>query len=190
MSRHDAAAAGTVLILAFGALMMGIDRVSAAQAVARPRASDLQAVLDCRAVKDSDKRLACFDAAAAKLDEAEASGKVVIVDRAQATQVRKEIFGLKLPSLDVFGPIVGGKTSAVRGVDVDRIADTVAKAWPGASGRWTVELASGAVWRQIDDEQLDSAPHAGSKAEIRRAALGSFFMKIDGQRSIRATRDR
>ena len=51
-------------------------------------------------------------------------------------------------------------------------------------------LEDGAVWRQIDGESPFNAPHAGSTVKIRRAALGSFFLNIDGQTAIRAQRSR
>ena len=51
-------------------------------------------------------------------------------------------------------------------------------------------LEDGAVWRQIDAESPFNAPRAGSSVKIRRAALGSFFLNIDGQTAIRAQRSR
>ena len=162
-----------------------------ATAVTRPsekqRAAVLQAIVDCRPLTESAARLACFDAAAAKLDEAEASGQIVVVDRDQARQVRREVFGLQLPSLDIFGR-AGGK--AALGEDVDRLTATVASFGQQGDGRWVITLDSGAVWRQVDDSRLYQPPRVGSKAEIRRAALGSFFMKIDSQPPIRVHRDR
>ena len=47
-------------------------------------------------------RLACFDAAAARLDEAEKKGDIVVVDRRQAQEVRRQAFGFTLPSLTLF----------------------------------------------------------------------------------------
>ncbi len=163
-----------------------------AKASAQKRAAVLQAIVDCRAMTDTTARLACYDAAAAKLDEAEATGQVVVVDKDQARQVRREVFGLQLPSLDIFSaaaPKAGpAGTAAVE--TVDRITEVVKSATRVDGGRWSVELETGAVWRQIDDSELAGDPHPGSKVELRKAALGSFFMKIDGQPAIRAHRDR
>ena len=50
-------------------------------------------------------------------------------------------------------------------------------------------MQDGAVWRQIDDEFLSRAPHAGSAIVIRRAMLGSYMLSVDGQPGVRAHRD-
>ncbi|MEI9964875.1 MAG: hypothetical protein WDM92_09305 [Caulobacteraceae bacterium] len=163
---------------------------AAAKVSEQKRAAVLQAVVDCRALTDRDKRLDCFDAAAAKLDEAEAAGQVVVVDRDQARQVRREVFGLALPSLDIFEGAARGPASAANQDDIDRVTDTVKRAWMTGDGKWVVELDGGAVWRQIDSEVLGRDPRPGSKVEIRRASLGSFFLKIDGQPGVKAHRDR
>lgn len=157
----------------------------------KTRAPELQAIVDCRALADRDARLNCYDAAAAKLDQAEAAGQVVVVNREQVRKVRKDVFGLQLPSLDIFNAVVGkGKAGAAEAEDSNRLQSVVKTAWRGGDGRWSLELETGAVWRQTDDFQLANDPHPGSKADIRQGALGSFFMKIDGQPAFKAHRDR
>jgi hypothetical protein len=188
MRRNDKLGAAAVVLLTLGAVT-AVTAASAAEKVsAQKRAQVLQAVVDCRPMTDANARLACYDAAAARLDEAEASGQVVVVDKEQARQVRREVFGLQLPSLDIFSHAAKGPGAAVE--DVDRVTEVVKTASRQADGRWVIELESGAVWRQIDASELANDARAGSKAEIRKAALGSFFMKIDGQPAIRVHRDR
>ena len=150
------------------------------------RAPELQAVMACRALTDRDARLNCFDAAATKLDEAESTGQVVVVNREQAREVRRDVFGLQLPSLDIFGR----KGVAATGEDVDQLRSTLKTASQNPDGRWVIELDTGAVWRQVDDSIVPASLHPGAKVEIRRAALGSFFVRIDGQPGFRAHRDR
>jgi hypothetical protein len=70
------------------------------------------------------------------------------------------------------------------------VTATIASASQDPYGKWTLQLDDGAVWRQIDDTEVDRPPHHGSSAEIRRGALGSFTMKIDGQFPIKVHRDR
>jgi len=147
------------------------------------RAAVLKAVVDCRGIADSAARLACYDAAAARLDEAEAKGDVVVLDREQTRKARREAFGFTLPSLNVFN----------RGEEpekIDRATYTVERAWKGSDGRWVVETDTGAVWRQTDDINILHKPKKGSNVEIKTAALGSYFMKLDGQTAMRAHRDK
>jgi hypothetical protein len=148
---------------------------------ATDRAAVFQAVVDCRAIADSNARLACYDAAAARLQEAEAKGDVVVLDREQRQQARREAFGFTMPSFDLFSR---GEPAD----KLDRVTFKVVRATQANDGSWTMELDSGAVWRQTDQEGLSRRPKPGSSVEIRNAALGSYFMNVDGQRAIRVKR--
>jgi len=53
------------------------------------RAVILQRLLDCRKEADDAARLACYDAQVAAVDQAEAKGDIVVVDREQARTVRR-----------------------------------------------------------------------------------------------------
>jgi hypothetical protein len=144
------------------------------------RAPAVQAVVDCRTIADGAQRLACYDAAVSALTAAEQSGDLVSLDRRQRTAVRRQAFGLTLPTLSMFD----------RGEnDVDQVDETAASARQDAQGRWTIVMQDGAVWRQIDDETLSRDPRNGSKIVIRKAMLGSFMLSVDGQPGIRAHRD-
>jgi hypothetical protein len=146
------------------------------------RAPAMQSVLACKAITDGPQRLACFDAAVDAMAKAEQSGDLVTIDRAQRRAVRRQAFGLTLPSLAMFDK--GEKPE-----EANRIAVIVAQASRTAAGKWVIVLEDGAVWRQIDDEPLEPAPRPGQKAVIRRAALGSYMMRLEGQSSIRVHRD-
>ena len=183
-ARRSAAVLGAGLMLAAS---WAAEPGRAAKPAAPPRAAALQAIVTCRAMTDRDARLSCYDAAAAKLDEAESSGQVVVVDREQARRVRREVFGLQLPSLDIFSA-TGRKGPDPE--DVERLQSTVKAASRNPDGRWVLELDTGAVWRQVDDSPMATDPRPGSKIEIRRAALGSFFIRVDGRPGFRAHRDR
>jgi hypothetical protein len=145
----------------------------------------MQKLADCRKITEDRARLGCYDAAASALDEAEAKGDVVVVDRAQAREVRRQAFGFSLPSLDIFDRGGSGADDSA-----DRMTAKVARAYRRGDGKWVFELEDGAVWSQVDDAALPKGARGGSEVAIRKAALGSFFMNVDGQRAIRATRAR
>ncbi len=146
-----------------------------------PRAAALKAVVDCRALTDSAARLACYDAAAAGLDAAERSGQVVVLDRDQVRAAKRDVFGLKLPSFNMFD-----RDDAQRETEVDRVTSTVASAGRGGKG-WIVTLANGQTWRQTDGKGLYRV-REGDTVEIRRGALGSYFMRVAGQPGVRVAR--
>jgi hypothetical protein len=141
-----------------------------------------RAVVACRALTDDTQRLACYDKAVAAMSEAEKTGDLLTIDRAQRQAVRRQAFGLSLPSFTLFDK--GEKPE-----EADRITVKLASARQDPYRRWILKLEDGAVWLQTDDNELSNEPHAGSTVEIRKGALGSFFMKVDGQPAIRVRRE-
>ncbi len=149
--------------------------------LAAKRTAVAQAISDCRKVSDKDARLDCYDKAADAFEQAQVKGQVVVVDREQVRQVKQQAFGFNLPSLNLFAR--GPKEEAV-----DNVSVKLASAHPDAHGKWVMVTEDGAVWLQSDDNELFNPPRAGSTLAIRRASLGSFFCKVDGQSSIRCAR--
>lgn len=141
----------------------------------------LKALFDCRAITTDAERLACYDAAVGQVNKAEKTGEVIIVDRQEARAARRQAFGLELSALAILD-------RSEEKTEVDRVMGEVASARRSGDGRWTVVLADGAVWKQVDDQSLTKDPKKGSKVEIRKASVGSYFMNVDGQRAMRARR--
>jgi hypothetical protein len=173
-----------VRTLRFALLTAGLAGLAPAASAAPSPASApaVQAVVDCRKLADTTARLACYDAAVDALTRAEQNGDVVSLDRAQRQQVRRQAFGFSLPSLTLFD--AGEKADTV-----NRLDETLASAGQGADGRWIFRMQDGQVWRQVDDNDIVPHPHPGSKIVIRRAALGSYMLSVDGQAGVRAHRD-
>ncbi|MGI8839628.1 MAG: hypothetical protein ACR2F8_02395 [Caulobacteraceae bacterium] len=170
-----------------GALIFALMAVVAGPALAAsPPAADqapaVQAVLDCRKIVDGAQRLACFDSAASAMARAGTAGDLVSLDRAQRRAARHQAFGLTLPSLAFLDR--GEKPE-----EINAIQAKVATASRDPAGKWVIRLDDGAVWRQIDDNDIYPRPRAGSLAHIRRASLGSFFMNFGGRDAIRVHRD-
>jgi hypothetical protein len=173
----------TKLLLAAAVALAVASSASAAPAIAlQGRADVLKALSACRTISEASARLDCYDRATAALEQAEASGDVVVVDRAQARAARRQAFGFNLSALSVFD-------RALAKDEVNSLTATAAEAYRNADGKWVIVLDSGARWRQIDDEVLSEPPHQGSAIKIRHASLGSFVMNIDGQPYIRVHRD-
>lgn len=150
---------------------------------AAERASVLQAVIDCRTQADAVARLACFDAAAARLEQAETAGEVVVVDREQVREARRQIFGFTVPAFDLFG----ARGGAVRPEDrVDDLETTLASMSVGRDGHRVFRLENGQVWRQFGQE--DVFARSGAAVRIRRGTIGSYFISIGGRAGVRAQR--
>jgi hypothetical protein len=146
------------------------------------RAGALEALSACRAITEPAARLACYDAAAGRLDEAEKTGEIVVVDRKQAGEVRRQAFGFALPSLALFDKAQGTEK-------LDRVESVLKAARKGADGKWILQLENGAVWRQTDPEGPARTPRLGMTVSVRSAAMGSYLVSVDGQAGFRAKRD-
>jgi hypothetical protein len=147
------------------------------------RAQALQDLARCRTITDDQARLACFDKAAATFDEAEKAGDIVVVDKAQAGEVKRQAFGLNLNgALGIFD-------KGIHAEKVDSVTLTVAEAHQDGNGKWIITTSEGQIWRQIDSDPLDDTPRKGEEAVVSQGSLGSFFIKVGHDRSIRAHRD-
>ena len=160
----------------------------AAAAGARPaqapagRPEAFEALVKCRAIAEDAARLRCFDQAAAALQQAAERRDIVMVDRAQVRQTRRSLFGIEGLRLPFFG---GGDE---KGEEVTQIDGVVASASQVGYGRWIVHLEDGSTWVQVDDNVIAVWPKAGQKVVVRRAALGSYMMRVNGQPGVRVER--
>lgn len=169
-SGSRAAVAGFALMLAGAAK---------AAEPANPALAGLEA---CVGLSDAAAKASCYDQALINLNAALRAGDIAIVQRKEAQAAQRSAFGLSLPALNLFdrmGPSAG---------PLEEVTGEVKRAERDVRGRWIIELTDGAVWRQVDDEAISPSPRVGSRAEIRRASLGNYFMKIDGRRGVRAKR--
>ncbi len=166
------------------ALVTPLTAMAAPKAMDTQRAAVVQAVADCRKITPDAARLACYDKAAAELDTAEAKGQVVVIDREQVKTVRRQAFGLTLPAFTLFD------RGAAKEEPMDRITIELSDAYKNGERKWVMTSNEGVVWAQTDDESVNEDPHKGSKVAIRKAAIGSFFCNIDGQRAVRCERRR
>ena len=161
----------------------GVVASSAAQAQqAAERAPLLEGLLACRSIASEAERLACFDRAASAFDTAERAGEVTVVDQQIARQTRTRLFGLNLDNANLFS---GLRQTA----PVDAVETTLTSARQGRDEAWVFTLADGSTWRQIDQERLTARATPGSAVRIRRGAMGSFLISVNGSRSVRAHRE-
>lgn len=145
------------------------------------RPETLARLMACRSITDGPARLTCYDTAAGALDAAERDGELVVMDRAQVSETRRQLFGFEMPTLPrLFGP---------EGVaDIDSIETTLQSASQLSENRWVFRLADGGVWRQIDSERVRFRNRAGQPVRIRKASLGSFLLTVGDSRAVRVRR--
>lgn len=140
----------------------------------------LEALLACRAIEDVPARVECYDAATSRLEQAQAQGEVKIITRAEIEKVQRESFGFRIPSLPSF---TADKDS---GDGLARVTEPV-KSVSASGGKLRIVLENGSVWQQIDDKNIRA--RKAQSAEIFRASLGSYKMKLDDGLAFRVRRE-
>ena len=148
-----------------------------------PPSRHLGAIEACRAIQVDSARLACFDREAGALVSASRSGELSVVNRADMRTARRSLFGFALPKLPFFA---GDKS----GDEVpDTLESTIVSARAIANGHYRMQIAAGdAVWETTETRMNLSAPRAGEKIVISKAALGSYFLRINGQNGVKGRR--
>lgn len=141
----------------------------------------VEQMFNCRSVEQPLERLACFDRTVQTVFDARASRDIVIADREQVTEARRGVFGLKLPTMRLFG---GGDDDE----EINEITSTLAGAERMRNGLYIFELEDGARWMQTEDAAGYQRYEAGDTIIIERAALGSFKAKVNGRRAVRVRR--
>ena len=177
------------------------------QSVARASDNVPPAIAACKAIVDDRQRLQCLDDAIAgvaqpaggtdQTRERELAQRELELKRREAElQAKSEaaeksgsLFGIRLsPSKpDSLATAAAGLVphNVERGSDgvVDAITASVRKWTYDASGRITMVLENGQVWRQTDTAEVYLAPNwkKPHRVRISRALLGNFAMTVDGK---------
>lgn len=162
------------------------------------RASDraLAPLVACRMMPDPRARAACYDAALDRLQQAVAARQVVVMDREQVHEDRRAMFGFNsgdAPSrLAIVKPPKAAKASrAARGApateEVEEVDSTLVGMSPFGYDRWTIRIATGAVWRTTEPG-FPVALKPGTEVHIRRGIMGSYIVRIGKARPLKAMR--
>ena len=151
------------------------------------RPSQIQELYACRDIADAAARLACFDREVGELSTADAAREITFADRATMKKARRGLFGFSLPNL---GGLFGGDDDSDKADKITAIDTTIESVSMDKSGKYRLTVEGGAVWVQIDGVGTVREPRAGQKINIKAAAMGSYFAKIEGQRPFRMRRER
>lgn len=150
-----------------------------AQDSSPPRAAALRNLLECRSIADSAARLACFDSSVASFETAERQGEVVVVERHRIQEARRAIFGFTAPQLPDF--ISGGGQDQIDSIETTLVSAT-------QNNGWTLHLADGSVWKQVDAMPVSFRVREGTPVRVRRAAMGSYLLAVGRSPAMRVRR--
>lgn len=136
-------------------------------------------VTRCREIEADGARLACFDAAATELA---AAGEVAVVSRQDVEQNQRRLFGFNVSALNPFD-------SSGRSESLQSISGTMTSARNLGRGEWSITLDDGSVWRKTDGLEVLFSASRQYPVTVRRAALGSYMMKVANDPPFRVRRE-
>ncbi len=186
-----------LILLAAAPLAAGLAAPAGAE-TAIPTPDLIRNLSQCLKVADDAERLACLEQQARALTAASESGDLVAVQRDEVRELERESFGL---SLDSVGNLVGrlaaiggggageadtpGEEREPESQRLEAVTLTIASASEYQRGKLRFVFENGQVWEQTTSDTI-FLPHdpAGIPAEIRSGSLGSFLIRVRGQRSV------
>ena len=185
MNRTRVAAAGAstcAVLAAFGltAPLVAQDKAASAEN------SYVAALRACQGKTDPAERLTCYDTAVAAMVSASNEGEVRVVDAEDVRQTRRKLFGFALPDLGIFGGD-SDKDDPEKAFEFNTLTTNIADV--RARGQTlVVTTAEGAQWQLDELPARLMKPKVGQTIEIKKGALSSYFLRINGQRGIKGRR--
>ncbi len=171
-----------------GALAFTVCSPLAAQNTGNSEASDtdyLEALKSCQTLSEDSARLACFDKAVGSIVTANAAGEVQVVDKDDVEKTRRSLFGFALPKIALFG----GDDDSEEGKKKRNLLETTITSVSYRSRKvifFTTE--EGATWRISNAPPRLRTIKTGQSVVLKKAAMGSFFIRIDGQLGVKGVR--
>lgn len=128
-------------------------------------------IVGCTNIADATQRLACFDAVAVELKQADEAA-----------------FGTTSPKPSPLTAPVETAQATKAVAEPDRVSLAVSALTEGADGKLRLTMENGQVWRQVDTTRLRNLGQGPWTAEIKKAALGSFMLTLNDGRPVRVER--
>ncbi|MBA2919193.1 hypothetical protein GON01_14935 [Sphingomonas sp. MAH-20] len=141
----------------------------------------IQALGACRAIADNAQRLACYDQAAGALLQSVERKETVVLDKQAVTKTKRSLFGFSLPRLPFFGNDKDDKED-----EFTQIEEPITTVRSIGYGRFRFTLGDGATWETT--EGINAFPKPGQKVLIKKGLMGSYFIKFEGNRSVKGMR--
>ncbi|MEO9463647.1 MAG: hypothetical protein ABJ242_13035 [Marinomonas sp.] len=148
-------------------------------------ANYLIALKACQTLSEDSARLACFDKAVGSMVTANAAGEVQVVDKEDVEKTRRSLFGFALPKIALFG----GDDDSKEGKKKRNLLETTITSVSYRSRKiifFTTD--EGATWRISNAPPRLRTVKAGQTVVLKRASMGSFFIRIDGQLGVKGVR--
>lgn len=169
-------------LLWLAALTLPVGSASfAAKVPSGPPPAQITGLLACRSVAGEAERLACYDKAAAAIESAVSNKDLVVFDREGVKKTKRGLFGFGIPNLGIFGDDDDS-------VELKQLDGVIAGIGRTSDGGHIIRLEDGSKWAQIDTRTVYIDPRVGDKVVVKKGALGSYIVSVNGQPGFKVKR--
>lgn len=160
-------------------IIMLVSLAITTQTPPNPNKSPLESLFNCQTITDPIAQNSCFLSETSKLKSSLLNGDLIVVDQALAEQQSIQNFGRHrddslASSLDIEAP--------------DQIFSALASSESSVDGKYRFNLEDGSSWLQTDSDIIRLKPRNGTEATVKRASMGSYFLRLGNGRDIRVRR--
>lgn len=171
------------LLAAIIAMSMAIPAAAQSNNASAPTGEYVESLKACQQIENDSERLACFDRSVGEIVSANDAGEVRIIDREDIRNTRRQLFGLSVPEVGVLE----------RGEDEDKeeselLETTITSVRYLSSKKIRFTTEEGALWEITRAPRRLRTVKAGHSVVFKKAALGSFFIRVDGQMGVKGKR--
>lgn len=152
---------------------------ASALAQERAPADPLRGIRGCAAIAQPEQRLACYDRESAAVLASVENGDIRLVERRDVERARRSLFGFTVPEGGLFG------ASAEMPDTLETTITGVRQTGPDA---WAITVEEGSVWQISNAPSRFRAPRTGDRVVLKKAALGSVFIRVGGQLGVKGRR--
>lgn len=161
-------------------LAVALPVTASAQDAVVPNSDDtIEQLKSCRAIADPTARLACYDREVGIVIAATEDGSLQVVDKADVEETKRGLFGFSLPKIKLFGGEDGEMTE---------LETTITKSRREGRESWVFTTQEGSVWRIAETKMGWKPPKAGQTVVFKKASMGSYFIRVNGQIGVKGRR--
>lgn len=175
-SNRPRAAAAFTLLTYFG-LSLPLAGHADAQSAPQSPGRTLEPLMACRNIDAAEARLACFDRETAAIS---GQGQVAIITPDDVRENQRRAFGF---SANFINPFASGGQD-----ELQEISANTTEVRDLGRNQWRITLDDGSVWRKTDNTAVSFSTRRQYPATVRRAALGSYLMKVGDRPAFRVQR--
>lgn len=165
--------------IAFTASVSLIGPAANAQDADGRTAGQIEELKQCRAVLGAEERLACYDRVATALVAASEAGEVKLVSVEEVEQTKRGLFGFSLPKIGLFSSTED---------ELSQLESEITSVRSTGRDSFEFRITEGSLWRISNAPSRLRTPRPGDSVVFRKAALGSYFIRINGTRGVKGRR--